>query len=100
MAVASRDCLVEPPPPALRGNGACTGPCRTVLGASNLTYAEPVLHQDLPTWIGAHVNALAYWGGVPAALVPDNPKVGVTRPDYYAPTSTRPTPSSRSTTAP
>src|SRR5437899_8076460 len=23
-----------------------------VLGASNLTYAEPVLHQDLPTWIG------------------------------------------------
>ena len=42
-----------------------------VLGASNLTYAEPVLHQDLPTWIGAHVNALAYWGGVPAALVPD-----------------------------
>ena len=56
-----------------------------VLGASNLTYAEPVLHQDLPTWIGAHVNALAYWGGVPAALVPDNPKVGVTRPDYYDP---------------
>ncbi len=42
-----------------------------MLGASNLTYAEPVLHQDLPTWIGAHVNALAYWGGVPAALVPD-----------------------------
>src|SRR5437879_829306 len=56
-----------------------------VLGASNLTYAEPVLHQDLPTWIGAHVNALAYWGGVPAALVPDNPKVGVSRPDYYDP---------------
>src|SRR5436190_1556762 len=56
-----------------------------VLGASNLTYAEPVLHQDLPTWIGVHVNALAYWGGVPAALVPDNPKVGVTRPDYYDP---------------
>src|SRR6058998_1488264 len=56
-----------------------------VLWASNLTYAEPVLHQDLPTWIGAHVNALAYWGGVPAALVPDNPKVGVTRPDYYDP---------------
>jgi len=71
-----------------------------VLGASNLTYAEPVLHQDLPTWIGAHVNALAYWGGVPAALVPDHPRVGVTRPDYYDPTSTRPTPSSRSTTAP
>src|SRR5437667_146677 len=56
-----------------------------VLGASNLTYAEPVLHQDLPTWIGAHVNALAYWGGVPAPLVPDHPQVGVTRPDYDDP---------------
>ncbi len=35
-----------------------TGECQkavlflAVLGASNLTYAEPVLHQDLPTWIG------------------------------------------------
>ena len=35
-----------------------TGECRTavlfvaVLGASNLTFAEPVLHQDLPTWVG------------------------------------------------
>jgi transposase len=56
-----------------------------VLGASNLTYAEPVVRQDLPTWIGCHVNAFTYWGGVPAALVPDNPKVGVARPDYYDP---------------
>ena len=56
-----------------------------VLGASNLTYVEPVLRQDLATWIGCHVNALAYFGGVPAALVPDNTKTGVTRPDYYDP---------------
>ena len=56
-----------------------------VLGASNLTYVEPVLRQDLPTWIGCHVNAFAYFGGVPAALVPDNTKSGITRPDYYDP---------------
>jgi transposase len=56
-----------------------------VLGASNLTYVEPVLHQDLATWIACHVRAFAYLGGVPAALVPDNTKTGVTRPCYYDP---------------
>jgi len=35
-----------------------------VLGASNLTYVEPVLREDLPTWIGCHVRAFAYFGGV------------------------------------
>jgi transposase len=56
-----------------------------VLGASNLTYVEPVRRQDLETWIACHVNAFAYFGGVPAALVPDNTKTGVRRPDYYDP---------------
>lgn len=56
-----------------------------VLGASNFTYVEPVLHQDLATWIACHVNAFSYFGGVPAALVPDNTKTGVTRADYYDP---------------
>lgn len=56
-----------------------------VLGASNFTYVEPVLRQDLATWIACHVNAFIYFGGVPAALVPDNTKTGVTRADYYDP---------------
>lgn len=56
-----------------------------VLGASDLTYMEPVLRQDLATWIACHVNAFAYFGAVPGALVPDNTKTGVTRPDYYDP---------------
>ena len=56
-----------------------------VLGASNLTYAEPVLHQDLPTWIGCHVRAFEYFGGVTPLWVPDNPKVGVTRASKYEP---------------
>jgi transposase len=70
---------------------AFTGECHkavlfvAVLGASNLTYVEPVLHQDLPTWIGCHVRACEYFGGVTAVWVPDNPKVGVTRADRYDP---------------
>ncbi len=56
-----------------------------VLGASNLTYAEPVLHQDLPTWVGCHVRAFDYFGGTTAVWVPDNPKAGVTKASKYDP---------------
>ena len=56
-----------------------------VLGASNLTYVEPVLHEDLPTWIGCHVRAFEFFGGVPEIVVPDNPKVAVKSPDRYDP---------------
>ena len=68
-----------------------TGECKTaklfvaVLGASNLTYVEPVLSEDLPTWVQCHVNAFTYFGGVPEIVVPDNLKSGVTKPDYYDP---------------
>jgi transposase len=56
-----------------------------VMGASSYTYAEASWTQTLPDWIGAHVRALAFMGGVPAQLVPDNPKVGVTRVNWYEP---------------
>lgn len=56
-----------------------------VLGASNYTYVEPVLREDLPTWIGCHVRAFDFFGGVPQAVVPDNLKAGVTRPCFYDP---------------
>ena len=68
-----------------------TGECRkavlflAVLGASNLTYAEPVLHQDLPTWVGCHVRAFEYFGGTTEIWVPDNPRVGVTKASKYEP---------------
>src|SRR6266581_1478361 len=55
------------------------------MGASNYTYAEATSTQTLPDWIGAHVRALAFIGGVPAQLVPDNPKVGVDRANWYEP---------------
>lgn len=56
-----------------------------VLGASNYTYAEAHTSQTLPDWIGAHVRALAYLGGVPEVLVPDNLKAGVKSPHLYEP---------------
>lgn len=56
-----------------------------VLGASNYTYAEATWTQTLPDWIGAHVRALAFIGGVPRQIVPDNPKVGVLKANWYEP---------------
>ena len=42
-----------------------------VLGASNYTYAEATWTQTLPDWIGSHVRALTFFGGVPALIVPE-----------------------------
>ena len=56
-----------------------------VLGASSYTYAEAHWHQDLPSWIGAHVRAFSFFGGVPELLVPDNLKAGVRSPCRYEP---------------
>jgi transposase len=55
------------------------------LGASNLTYAEATYTQRGPDWIASHVRAFEYFGGVPAALVPDQLKSGVTRSCLYEP---------------
>jgi len=56
-----------------------------VLGASNYTYAEATRTADLPSWIGSHVRAFEYLGGVPAVLIPDNHKSAVLHPDRYEP---------------
>ena len=40
---------------------------------------------DQAEWTAAHVEAFAFFGGVPARLVPDNLKTGVDRPDLYDP---------------
>ncbi len=55
------------------------------LGASDLTYVEATLSQGLPDWIGSHVRAFAYLGGVPQIIVPDNLKTGVTAANFYEP---------------
>jgi transposase len=56
-----------------------------VLGASNYTYAEACWTQTLPEWLMAHVHAFAFFGGVPALIVPDNLKSGVTLAHHYEP---------------
>lgn len=55
------------------------------LGASNYTFAEASLSQDLPSWIKSHVHAFEFFGGVAQILVPDNLKSGVTNPCRYEP---------------
>ena len=60
-----------------------------VLGASNFTYAEVTWSQRGPDFIASHVRALDFFGGVPAALVPDQLKSGVTRACRYEPEAQR-----------
>ncbi|ABF87668.1 transposase, IS21 family [Myxococcus xanthus DK 1622] len=55
------------------------------LGASSYTYVEPVYSEDLATWVGCHVRAMAFFGGTPALVVPDNLKSGVTHVHRYEP---------------
>jgi len=57
-----------------------------ILGASQLTYVEAVMTQQKEDFIGACENALHYYGGVPAAIVPDNLKSAVTKSSKYEPT--------------
>lgn len=55
------------------------------LGASDYSFAEATWTQSLEDWIGSHVRAFLFLGGVPAILVPDNLKSGVTTPCLYEP---------------
>jgi transposase len=55
------------------------------LGASHYTYVEATMTQTVADWLGAHVRALEYFGGVPRAIVPDNLKSGVLRVCRYEP---------------
>jgi len=55
------------------------------LGHSGYTFAEATMSQSAPDWLGSHARALAFFGGAPAALVPDNLKSGVLRAHRYDP---------------
>jgi len=68
-----------------------TGEVRTAqifvaaLGASNYTYVEATWTQQLPDWIAPHVRMLEFFGGIPALIIPDNLRSGVTHASYYEP---------------
>jgi transposase len=56
-----------------------------VLACSRHLFVRPTLVMDQAEWTAAHVEAFAFFGGVPARLVPDNLKTGVDKPDLYDP---------------
>jgi len=72
-----------------------TGEVRTAqlfvatLGASSYTYVEASWTQSLPDWISSHIRAFGFFGGVPAQVVPDNLKAGVTKACFYEPAINR-----------
>jgi transposase len=56
-----------------------------VLGASSYTYAEATWSQRVPDWIGSHVRAFSFYGGLPDIVVPDNLKSAVSTACRYDP---------------
>ena len=59
------------------------------LGASNYTYACATARQTTADWIGAQVQALEYFGGVPRLIVPDQTRALIKQPDRYDPQPNR-----------
>ena len=57
-----------------------------ILGASQYTYAEASMSQKKEDFIASVENAMHYFKGVPAAIVPDNLKSAVTKSSRYEPT--------------
>jgi transposase len=72
-----------------------TGAARTaqlfiaVLGVSNYTYAEATWTQGLSDWIGSHTRSFAFFSGVPAMVVSDNLRSGITKACFYEPAVNR-----------
>ena len=56
-----------------------------VLGASNYTFSEATWDQSLTSWIGSHIHAFEYFGGVVEIVVPDNLRAGVSKACRYEP---------------
>jgi len=57
-----------------------------ILGASQYTYAEASISQRKEDFIASVENAMHYFKGVPAAVVPDNLRSAVTKSNRYEPT--------------
>ena len=54
-------------------------------GASSYTYAEATLTQSIPDWIGSHIRAFDFFGGVTELLVCDHLLTGVSTSCPYEP---------------
>lgn len=63
-------------------------PCRIFVGVLNYSlyaYVEAFHSMNLESWITAHVNMYAFFGGTTKMLIPDNLKTGVEKSDWYTP---------------
>jgi transposase len=56
-----------------------------VWGASSHTFAEATWTQGLPDWLGSHVRAFEFSGGLPETVVIDNLRSGVSKACRYEP---------------
>lgn len=56
-----------------------------ILGASQYTYAEATPSQKKADWIISNRNAIEFFGGIPASIMPDCLKSGVTKGCKYEP---------------
>lgn len=57
----------------------------SILGASRLTFVEATRTQNKEDFLGSLTKSLHYYGGVPAAIVPDNLKSAVKKSHKYEP---------------
>ena len=55
------------------------------LGASHYTYVEATWGQGLADWVMSHVRMLAFFGGCPQIIVPDNLKAAVKKAHRFEP---------------
>ena len=58
-------------------------------GASNYTYACATARQTTADWVGAQIQALEFFGGVPRLIVPDQARALIKKPDRYDPQPNR-----------
>jgi len=56
-----------------------------VMGGSSLSFALATWTEQFPDWIEGNNAALAFFGGVPQLLVPDNAKVAVIKACHFDP---------------
>jgi transposase len=73
--------------PLMIGIGAEARPAQVFVAClpySGDIYAEATQRSE--DWLASHVRLLEHLGGVPARLVPDNLKVGVSHASFYDPT--------------
>jgi len=57
-----------------------------ILGASQYTYAEASMSQQKEAFVTSVENAMRFFGGTPAAIVPDNLKSAVIKSSRFEPT--------------